>query len=92
MIPICNPADPLTTIEQIAFFHQGPATYLQLAAPSLSDEGAARFKFLHLCFGGAITVHNIGDFIETYPEFATTTRLPKDLMHPRITKQLPPCH
>ncbi len=23
VIPICNPADPLTTIDQLAFFHQG---------------------------------------------------------------------
>jgi hypothetical protein len=67
VIPICNPADPITTIEQIAFFHQGRATNRQLAAPSQSDKGAARFKFLHLCFGGAITAHNVGDFIEVYP-------------------------
>jgi hypothetical protein len=92
VIPICNPADPLTTIDQLVFFHQGRATNRQLAAPSLSDEGAARFKFLHLCFGGTITAHNIGDFMETYPEFATTARLPKALMHPSITKLLPPCH
>jgi hypothetical protein len=40
VIPICNPADPLTTIEQLAFFHQGRATYRQLAAPSLSTYNA----------------------------------------------------
>ena len=43
VIPICNPADPITTIEQLAFFHQGRATNRQLAAPSLSDEGGAEW-------------------------------------------------
>jgi hypothetical protein len=92
VIPIGNPANSLTTIEEIAFFHQGRATNRQLTSPSLSKEGAARFKFLLLCVGGAIPAHKIRDFMVTYPEFDNTVRLPKGLMHVSITTRLPPCH
>ena len=37
------------------------------AAPFLSDAAAARVKFLHTCFGGALTANNLADFMLTYP-------------------------
>ena len=91
VIPICNPADPLTTIDQLASLKQGRSTRRPIA-PSLTAGGTARFKFLHTCFGGGITEHNIGDFMSAYPEFAESTRLPKALLHPNVARQLSPCH
>ena len=91
VMPICNPADPLTTADQLAFHKHSRATKRPLA-PSLTDQGAARFKFLHTCFGGAITANNVGDFIKVYPEFAEAAKLPKALLHPSGARQLPPCH
>ena len=91
VIPICNPADPLTTIDQLASLKQARSTR-RLTVPSLTEGGAARFKFLHTCFGGAITENNVGDFMSEYPEFAESARLPKALLHPSATRQLVPCH
>ena len=91
VIPICNPADPLTTFDQLAFLKQGRSTK-RPAAPTLTDSGTARFKFLHTIFGGGITNDNVGEFMSEYPEFADSAKLPKALLHPSGSRQLPPCH
>ena len=91
VIPLCNPADPLTTVDQLAALKQGRATR-RPTAPSLTTGGTARFKFLHACFGGAITEHNVGNFMSEYPEFAESARLPKALLHPSVARHLSPCH
>ena len=91
VIPICNPADPLTTIDQLASLKQGRSTR-RTTAPSLTEHGATRFKFLHTIFGGGITGNNISAFMSEYPEFAESAKLPKALLHPSNTKQLCPCH
>jgi len=52
----------------------------------------ARFKFLHTIFGGGITNDNVGEFMSEYPEFADSAKLPKALLHPSGSRQLPPCH
>ena len=91
VIPICNPADPLTTIDQLAFLKQERSTR-RPTAPSLTAGGTARFQFLHTCFGGGITEHNVGDFMSEYPEFAESAKLPKALLHPSVARRLSPCH
>jgi hypothetical protein len=91
VIPICNPADPLTTIDQLASLKQGRSTR-RATAPSLTEHGATRFKFLHTIFGGGITGNNISEFMSEYPEFAESAKLPKALLHPSGAKQLCPCH
>ena len=63
------------------------------AAPFLSDAAAARVKFLHTCFGGALTANNLADFMLTYPEYSEQIRIPKTLMNRTAAKRLlPPCH
>ena len=42
VMPICNPADPLTTADQLAFYKHRRATKRPLTL-SLTDQGAARF-------------------------------------------------
>ena len=74
VIPICNPADPLTTIDQLASLKQGRSTR-RATAPSLTEHGATRFKFLHTIFGGGITGNNISEFMSEYPEFAESAKL-----------------
>jgi hypothetical protein len=91
VIPICDPRDPVGEYNQSASFLQARST-IRKFAPSISADGIARFQLLHACMGGAVTKHNIGEFIQNYPEYAKSIKLPTALQEPCCAKHLLPCH
>ena len=91
VIPICDPRDPDGETNQLNAFIQARST-IRKFAPSISANGIARFQLLHTCMGGAVTKHNIGEFIKNYPEYAKSIKLPQALQEPCCAKHLLPCH